>query len=175
MPTEIGDPDDTVLTLGDFPSLTWTTTAGLTEALIPDFASPKPLYWENIIFGDITAKFQEGRHRKRNLCHDNDADHTDPQEFPQELDTPQDNDDRKKRCTNSILECVSGLEILLFGLQSTNFLSEVAEAAGVPTKAIQTLTSAGAPSTFSRIYKPTLLCHLSPFHASFCSRVTPVL
>ena len=143
LPTEIGAPDDIVLTLGDFPSLTWTTTAGLTEALIPDFASPEPLYWENIIFGDITAEFQEGRRRKRNLRHYDDADRTDPQESPQELDTPQDNDDREKRRTNSILECVSGLEISLFGLQSTNFLSEVAEAAGVPAGAIQTLTSAG--------------------------------
>lgn len=113
---------DIVLDVGDFPFLSWTTLEGFTEVIIPDFPSPRSADdWDPIIFGDLAYNISSSL-----------------------SDT--DNDNRRMRSLQesvpSFVECVRGKQVSFFGMQGSNFLTNVAQAAGIPDYQIESHTSA---------------------------------
>lgn len=131
LPDGIASADDVVLTTGDFPSVSWTTTEGLVEALVPHFpsASPQdePYLWENLL-GEVGST---GLSISGNTLTQEDG-AADP--------------DRRLQDSSSVgqYDCVTGVAMSFFGFGNVNFLAEAAQNAEVPDGQVQVVHSLGS-------------------------------
>lgn len=119
LPSQIGSTDDVLLTSGDLPSLSWTTSDGLAEAIVPNYPTSFESNFRAITFGDVPVA--ASRFVQANVSKDI---------SPESRQVTQ-------------LNCVRTFSASFFGFQSANFLPAVAGNAGVPSSRITQITSTG--------------------------------